>query len=121
MDRIRVLASLSVRRACGFAGLAIVTVMFGLAAYPEMSFRSGAVLTSFATAVLFWKALEAPTRNYRDTELWIMLDRMPDIPEAQVGRFINDVLHEVYIWHAERAAAIALMLWLLVFASELAG
>lgn len=121
MDRIRVLAVLSVRRACGFAALAIVTVMFGLAADPLLSVKSGAVLTSFAVAVLYWKALEAPKRNYRHTELWIMLERTPDIPEAHVGRFINAVLHEVYLWHAERAAAIAFVLWLLVFASQLAG
>lgn len=119
MDRIRVLAALSVRRACGFAALAIVTVMFGLAADPGLSLRSGAVLTSVAVAVLLWKALEAPNRNYRHTELWIMLDRTPGIPETKVGRFINDVLHEVYLWHAERAAAIAFGLWVLVFVTQL--
>jgi hypothetical protein len=119
MDRIRVLAVLSVRRACGFAALAIVTVMVGLAADPVLSIKSGAVLTSFAVAVLFWKALEAPKRNYRHTELWIMLERAPDIPESHVGRFINNVLHEVYLWHAERAAVIAFALWLVVFISQL--
>ena len=119
MDQIRVLAVLSVRRACGFAALAIVTVMFGLVSDPLSSLRGGAVLTTFAAVVLFWKALEAPRRDYRKTELWIMLERGPEASESHVGRVINNVLHEVYLWHAERAAGIAFVLWLLVFAYQL--
>lgn len=119
MGDIRALAVLSVRRGCGFAALAIVTVMFGLMSEPLTSLRSGAVLTTFCAVVLFWKALEAPRRNFRRTELWIMLQRTPDIPDAHVGRFINNVLYEVYLWHAERAAALAFALWLLVFAYQL--
>lgn len=119
MDDIRALAVLSVRRGCGFAALAIVTVMFGLLFEPLTSLRSGAVLITFSAVVLYWKALEAPRRNYRHTELWIMLQRTPDIPDARIGQLINSVLHEVYLWHAERAAALAFCLWLLVFAYQL--
>lgn len=121
MERIRALAVLSVRRACGFAALAIVTVMFGLAAQPLTSMRSGAMLTTFAAAFLFWKALEAPKRNHRNTELWIMLERTPEADEAQIGRIINSTLHEVYLWHAEKAAIIAFVLWLVVFTTRLTG
>ncbi len=121
MDRIRVLAVLSVRRACGFAALAIVTTMFGLVSDPLTSLRAGAVLTTIAVVVLFWKALEAPRRNHRKTELWIMLERAPEASVSQVGRLINTALHEVYLWHAERAAAIAFVLWLLVFVYQLTG
>lgn len=121
MEKIRALAVLSVRRACGFAALAIVTVMFGLSAQPLTSMRSGAVLTSFAAAMLFWKALQAPKRNYRHTELWILLELTPDAADSQVGRVINTTLHEVYLWHAERAAVIAFVLWLAVFATRIAG
>lgn len=119
MERIRALAVLSVRRGCGFAALAIVAVMVGLSADPVISAKSGAVLTSFTTAVLFWKALEAPRRNHRNTELWILLGRTPEFPEAELGQRINAVLHEVYLWHAERAAMIALVLWLVVFAGQI--
>jgi hypothetical protein len=116
-----VLAVLSVRRACGFAALAILTVMFGLAAEPYLSLKSGAVLTTLVAAVLAWKTLEAPTRNYKHTELWIMLERTPEAAHHQVGRMINSTLREVYLWHAERAAMIALALWLALFASQLLG
>jgi len=112
MDRIRKLAVLSVRRACGFAGVAICTVMVGLMADPPLAFRAGAVLTALAAAVLFYKALEAPRRNHRDTELWFLLNRDPGLPEAFAGRVINTILHEVYLRHAKMAAAIAGGLWL---------
>lgn len=121
MDRIRTLAVLSVRRACGFAGLAIVTVMFSLATDPHLSLKSGAVLTTLAAAVLAWKTFEAPTRNHRRTELWIMLERTPEWSDEQVGRLINGTLRDVYLWHAERAGVIALVLWLVLFAAEILG
>lgn len=121
MDNIRAMAMLSVRRGCAFAALAIVTVMFGLFSQPLLSLRSGAVLTTLAAVVLFWKALEAPTRNYRHTELWIMLERTPDMPERHAGRVVNGILHEVYLSHAEAAAAIAGGLWLTAFGLQLLG
>ena len=121
MERIRVLAVLSVRRACAFAALAIVTVMFGLAADPVLSLRSGAVLTTLAAVVLYWFGLEAPRRNHRHTELWILLDGAARPPDSHVGRIINNTLREVYLWHAVRAAMIAAALWLLVFAGRIFG
>jgi len=121
MDNLRAMAMLSVRRGCGFAALAIVTVMFGLADQPLLSFRSGALLTTLAAAVLFWKAHDAPRRNYRHTELWMMLERTPDLPEQHAGRLVNGILQEVYFRHAEGAAAIACSLWLFTIALELLG
>lgn len=119
MERIRVLAVLSVRRACAFAALAIVTVMFALVADPLLSLRSGAILTTFAAAVLYWRGLQAPRRNHRHTELWILLDGATNPPDSHMGRVINNTLREVYLWHAERAAIIAALLWLLVFVSRI--
>lgn len=112
MDRIRKLAILSVRRACGFAGLAICTVMIGLIADPPLAFRSGAILTALTAAVLFYKAIEAPGRNHRDTELWILLKRDPGLPEAYAGRIMNSILRDVYLQHAEMAAGVAIAFWL---------
>jgi hypothetical protein len=119
MDNIRAMAVLSVRRGCGFAGLAIATMMFGLISDIVLSFRTGAVLTTLAAVVLFWKAYEAPRRDYRRTELWIMLEHTPDVPAANAGRVINGVLQEVYRSHAEAAAAIAFLLWLVAIGLQL--
>jgi hypothetical protein len=112
MDRIRKLAILSVRRACGFAGLAIGTVMVGLMTDPPLAFRAAAILTAITAAVLFYKAFEAPSRDHRETELWFLLDRDPGLPQAFAGRIINNVLREVYLQHARMAAVIAAGLWL---------
>lgn len=119
MENIRAMAVLSVRRGCGFAGLAIATTMFGLISDLVLTFRTGAVLTTLAAVILFWKALEAPRRDYRRTELWTMLERKPDLPAAHAGRMINNVLHEVYLQHAQAAIAAAFALWLVSLGLQL--
>jgi hypothetical protein len=112
VDRIRKLAVLSIRRACGFAALAISTFMFGLSADPALCFRSGAVLTAMTAVVLYVKARQAPTRNHRRTELWHMLERNPGLPESYAGRVINAILAEEYRRHAEYAGWIAVAFWI---------
>ncbi|HEX6094167.1 MAG TPA: hypothetical protein VFZ07_12485 [Dongiaceae bacterium] len=111
MERIRTLAKLSIRRACGFAGLAICTFMVGLYPFPSMCFRTGAVLSAIAALVLFVKSKQAPKQNHRQTELWYMLERNPGLPEAYAGRVINSVLAQEYRRHAEYAGWIAAGLW----------
>ena len=87
--------------------------MFGLISQPTVAFRSGALLCCLTAVILYWKAREAPMRDHRKTELWIMLDRNPGLPEAYAGRVINAVLTDVYRHHAAGAAVIALLLWLI--------
>jgi hypothetical protein len=113
MDDIRRLAVLSVRRGCGFAALAICTVMFALIHEPVLSFRSGAILCALAAAVLYFKSRRAPHRNHRDTELWLLLGRDSQPPDAYAGRIINSVLAETYWRHACYAVYVASGLWLL--------
>ena len=112
MERIRSLATLSIRRACGFAALAICTFMIGLYPYPAMCFRTGAVLTTAGALVLFVKSRLAPRQNHRRTELWYMLERNPGLPEAYAGRVINGILAEEYSRHAGFAGWIAAGLWI---------
>ena len=111
MERIRILATLSIRRACGFAGLAICTFMVGLYPYPAMCFRTGAVMTAVAAVVLLIKAKRAPVQNHRQTELWYMLERNPGLPEAYAGRVINSILAEEYRRHAKYAGWVGAGLW----------
>ena len=119
MDRIRGFAELSVRRGCSFAALAIATTMFGLSSTPLLAIECGAILCTLTAVVLFYKSLRAPMRDYRRTELWILLDRRHDLPEAYAGRVLNTVLRDVYLRYAELGALAALALWLLVFAGWL--
>ena len=71
--RVRELALLSVSRGCGFAGLAIICFMVGLAGYPEVAMESGAFLMMATAATLVVKADHAVARPYQRTELWILL------------------------------------------------
>lgn len=105
------MALLSVRRACGFAVIAICTTMSGLLFDPLLAARTGATLTTVMFLILLYKAREAPRRDHRKTELWILLDRRPELPDAVAGRVINTVLRDVYMQHAGYTALAALVMW----------
>jgi hypothetical protein len=113
MDQIRRLAVLSVRRGCGFAGLAVATVMSGL-----MFDHALAVLTAIVAVVLLVRGIAAPRRNFRETEVWYLLPREERPPGDHGGRVINGILRDVYLQHAEWAAVIAVGLWLVPFLSR---
>lgn len=116
LQRIYQSADLSIRRACGFAYLAIVTAMVGMASDAYLSIKTGAILSTLVCAVLVYKALRAPTLPYARTELWILLDKHHDLPKERAQAIIGGVLRERYFWHAERLAAGTAVAWLLVFA-----
>ena len=62
-------------RACGFGSLAIFCVMIGLSFDPRVAFQSGGVLTMVMTVILVAEGLEARTKPYRRTEMWLYLPR----------------------------------------------
>lgn len=116
VGRIRDLAFFSIGRACLFAALAIFTLMFGMITWPLYCFRLGAIGTTMAGAILLLKAVRAPTRNYKQTEVWILLGRQIDWPERDRQRLIGAVLNETYIQFATWAAAVAALFWLVALA-----
>jgi hypothetical protein len=108
-------ADLSIRRACGFAGLAIVTVMMGLSYDMPLSFRIGAQMLALVVLGLVLAALRAPHRNLRHSEVYALL-RDAGLPRGrlasrEVQAEIAAVLRARLLWHAERVAAAALGLW----------
>ncbi|HXV23695.1 MAG TPA: hypothetical protein VED46_05490 [Alphaproteobacteria bacterium] len=121
IERIRQFAELSVRRACAFAALAIATLMIGLSADPLVALKTGAISSTLLWVILFIKSLRSGQTDYRKTELWILLDRRHDLPEAQAPRVIGGVLRDVYLRHAELAAWAAFLFWVLVLAAWLFG
>jgi hypothetical protein len=122
MDHLRDLADLSIRRGCGFAAIGIVSVMTGLAGDAVLAAKGGALLVTLTAVVLLYKGLKAPARNYRRTELWIMLDRkLHGVPESRAQHLIGRILRERYMWHAQASAAVAFTLWLVAFAFALVG
>lgn len=102
--RVRELALLSVSRGCGFAGLAIICFMVGLAGYPAVAMESGAFLMMATAATLVVKADHAVARPYQRTELWILLapDERPRADYAQqlIGRTLREVYRRFasYFW-----------------------
>ena len=125
MDAVRDLADLSIRKACGFAGLGIGVVMLALSYSLPLALRSGATLAALLCLGLLLAAWRAPRQNVRNSELWYLLPgtdaafarRLPR-PEAQA--LLGGVMRARLIWHAERVAAIALGLYLLGALSSLA-
>jgi hypothetical protein len=108
MDRIEYLADMTVRRGCAFALLAIGTVMLGLSYDLVLSLKSGAILEALHGSVLAVIGYNAPRRNHRSTELWVLLNKGADLPANYPPELLLEVLRKTYIRYAEFAAVVAL-------------
>jgi hypothetical protein len=108
MDRIEYLADMTVRRGCGFALLAIATVMLGLSYDLVLCLKSGAILQALHGSALGICAYNAPRRNHRSTELWALLNKGADLPANYPPEQLLEVLRKTYIRYAELAAVVAL-------------
>jgi hypothetical protein len=111
MDELRRIAYEIVLRACGFGSLAIFCFMVGLSFEPRIAFQSGGVLTMFMTGVLFLKALEAPYRPYRRTEMWLYVPEELRPPAGSAQQLISLVLRETYLTFALWTSIIAIVMW----------
>lgn len=117
MDLVEHLADQSIRRACGFAGLAIGTVMLALSFDASLSLRSGGAMAAVVALALAGSAWRAPRRNMRHSELWSMLmdhraEAVRGLPVPQVQATLARVLRARLLWHADRVAGLALALGL---------
>jgi O-antigen/teichoic acid export membrane protein len=115
-DDIRRYAELSVRRGCGFALMAIVTAMVGFSGEPWIAVRSGAVFVVIAALVLFWRGWTARHRNYRHTEVWLMIEDAPALPRDRLQDMIGGALADAYFAHARLAAYVALAMVVIALA-----
>ena len=116
VDVIERAAQISILRALGFTGLGIGCVMLGLSYDPVLCFKTGAGLVMLTAVVLAWKGLEAPRRNIKHTELWIMLDGKIGLPKEHAQRLVGGLLRRLYYFYAEVALGVASVLWLLSLA-----
>lgn len=107
-EDIRRHAEVSVRRGCAFALMAIVTAMVGFSGAPWIAVRSGAVFVLIVAVVLCWRGSTARRRNYRHTEVWLMIEDAPALPRERLQTMIGGALAEVYFAHARVAACVAL-------------
>jgi uncharacterized membrane protein YdfJ with MMPL/SSD domain len=121
MEHMRRVAYETVSRACAFASLAIFCVMVGMSFMPRLAFQAGGFLTLMMTAVLFFKAREALTKNYRRTEMWLYLPKELRPPESYAQWASSTVLHETYLTFAHWTAGISVAMWVLTLIFSLAG
>ena len=114
--RIREAAMVSIGRACAFGALAVGASMSGFITWPVMAFKLGALGATMTGVILVLKALNAPTRNYRATELWILIAREHRLAEEHAQAVIGGVLGETYWRFADYAFGTALAFWLAAIA-----
>lgn len=119
MDQIENAAYVSVGRACGFAGLAVFCLMFGLSFDPALAARIGGAVCLVVTVVLACYAAMAPRRPYKRTEVWLILAK-DDRPPADVAqKIIGQTLRQTYLWFARQSAVISLVLLVASLALQL--
>lgn len=75
MERLRYYADLSIRRGCSFGLLAIGTGVVGMASDMRLATKAAAIGMSLMVAILLLKAMQAPRRSYKRTELWILIEK----------------------------------------------
>ena len=109
-DAIRRCAEISVRRGCGFAAIAIFSAMVGTASEPAICFKLGAGFVALTAVILYWRGRNAPTRNFRRTEVWLMIEDAPALPRNRLQSMIGTALAETYLAHAWIAAWITLLM-----------
>lgn len=111
MQRVERAAEESVARGVGFGALAVALTVAGLAGYPPLALKSGAALCLLMWAVLRLKAIQATTRPYKRTEVWLMLEPRPDWPAEVAQRLIGGTLKSTFERYARYVLAAALALW----------
>lgn len=121
MEELRRIAFEIVMRACGFASLAIFCVMIGFSFEPRIAFESGGVLTLVMVGVLYLKAREARTKDYRRTEMWLYLPKELRPPHAYAQYVSSIVLRETYLTFAYWTAMISIAMWALALIALLLG
>jgi hypothetical protein len=119
LELYRRLAAVSVARACGFAGLATLCVMVGLASEVANSLKAGGCCALLTSVVLLIKARRAPYRPVKRTELWVMLEKSERPPDAVAQGMLGNLLKSVYLKFASIHAVGAAFLLALALASRL--
>ncbi len=121
MEDMRRIAYATVLRACGFGSLGIFCFMVGLSFMPRLAFQSGGVLTMLMTGILLIKALEARTKPYRRTEMWLYLPKELRPPAGAAQQLTSVVMRETYLRFALWTSVIAIVMWAIALLFSLFG
>ena len=108
---MRRIAFETVLRACAFGSLTIFCVMVGMSFEPRLAFQTGGILTLIMTGVLFYKALEARTKDCRRTEMWLYLAKEQRPPLAAAQQLTSALMRETYLTFALWTSVVAIAMW----------
>lgn len=112
IERVRQCAEVSVKRGLGFALFTIGCIVVGFSWDIRLALEVGSGSTLLLCTILFFRALEAPTRDYRKTETWVLLDKKVDLPAERLQRTIGSILQDLYRRYAEWMLGAAVIQWL---------
>jgi hypothetical protein len=121
MEDMRRIAFEVVSRACLFGSLAIFCVMIGMSFDARLAFQAGGFLTTLMAVVLIYKAVEARTKDYRRTEMWLYLEKDVRPPKSYAQWASATVLRETYMTFALWTSAIAIAMWVIALLCALIG
>lgn len=121
MEELRKAAFISVARGCGFGMLAIVCVMVGMSFDPRAVFQGGGILTLLMTFILLLKARNALTKDYKKTEMWLILPKDFRPPERYAQWATATVMRDAYFTFAQYTALISIVMWVVALIIGLTG
>ena len=121
MQAIENAAAVSIGRACGFAWLAIMCIMFAFSFRPPLAVFIGGVLCVVLTLILSGCAWLTRIKPYQRTELWLILPKKERPPASIAQRVISRVLKDTYIWFAKQAAVFSIIFLALGVVLQLLG
>ena len=111
----------SIGRACGFAWLAIMCVIYAFSYQPPLAALVGGLLCIALTMLLGGCAWYAKHKKYNHTDLWLILPVNARPPAAVAQRVIGRVLRDTYLWFAKQAAIMSIVFLTLGVVLRVAG
>jgi hypothetical protein len=113
MDEMRKVAFFTVGKATAFGLLAIVCVMVGVSYRPTACMQTGGILMLLMTIILLIKARGALSRDYKRTEMWLLLPDDFRPPEAYAQWATATVMRDAYLTFAMIGAGLTALLFVL--------
>lgn len=105
------MADLVIRRALGFAGLAIVLVVLSLSFQLALALRSAAMLVTLLWLMVLLKLAYVPGQDMRQSEIWLMVAERHSPDALPMQAAMRMAFASRLRWHADRIGAGAVALW----------
>jgi hypothetical protein len=105
---VEMCAWVSIARGCGFAGLATVCAMVGIAFDPALSLKLGGYCALLTSSILLLKAWRAWQVRYSHTETWMMLNEHERPPKPIAQAVISGARQRMLYLFASHSAKVAL-------------